>query len=73
MTTRPLLLTRRARERAAGRLLARLARYAAAAEARIVAHARRGEAVRALVWLEMRLHVADALRRLRAWVEGVTP
>jgi hypothetical protein len=67
MTT---LLTRRARERRAAALLATLARYAATAEAQMARAVDRLDAVRALIWLEIRIHVAHAVARLRAWVEG---
>lgn len=65
-----VLYTRRARQRAALSTLARLERYAAVALARIEQHARAGRRVLALIWLEIRTHVAEARARLVAWVEG---
>ena len=66
MTT---LFTRRARQRAAASTMALLADYARAALARIEQHARAGRRHLALIWLEIRTHVAEAQARLARWVE----
>lgn len=63
------LFTRRARQRAAASTMALLADYARTALARIEFHARAGRRHLALVWLEIRTHVADARARLARWVE----
>jgi hypothetical protein len=62
------LFTARARARAASSTLARLEGYARTALAQIERHARAGRRVLALVWLDIRTHVAEAQARLARWV-----
>lgn len=67
-TNRPILLTVRARERAAEQTLAQLARFAGVALAQMRRYTSQGERVRALIWLDIRLHVTAAIRRVKQWI-----
>jgi hypothetical protein len=64
----PTLLTPLARARRAARAVATLRRWAERATARAPAAVTVGDAHQVTLWLYIRGHVADALRRVARWV-----